>query len=280
MPKGLVTFVLCCTAAMAQTPAANITGTVRDAAGGVVAGAEVKATETATGTVHAATSGTSGEYIVPELPPGTYTIAVTKEGFSAFSLNNVVVRQNVPSTVNVLLQTSGAGAGAPSLKDLGFNPSDVQGTAQDQARLDRRSHMLQIHQRLGLITLAPLAATLIASGGAKGSRNSTASSSAGGRELHAALGGTTAALYLTTAAFAIFAPKVPNTPTRGPIRVHKYLALIHGPGMILTPILGAMAYNQRSAGEKVHGIASAHGAVAAITGIAYGAAMLSVTIKW
>jgi hypothetical protein len=43
------------------------------------------------------------------------------------------------------------------------------------------------------------------------------------------------------------------------------------------PILGAMAYNQRANGEKVHGIASAHGAVAAITGIAYGAAMLSVT---
>jgi hypothetical protein len=50
--------------------------------------------------------------------------------------------------------------------------------------------------------------------------------------------------------------------------------------MILTPILGAMAFNQKNAGEKVHGIASAHGAVAAITGIAYGLAIVSVSVHF
>jgi hypothetical protein len=50
--------------------------------------------------------------------------------------------------------------------------------------------------------------------------------------------------------------------------------------MILTPVLGAMAYAQESKGEKVHGIAQAHSAVAGITAIAYGAAILSVTIKF
>jgi hypothetical protein len=135
--------------------------------------------------------------------------------------------------------------------------------------------MLKIHQRLGLITTGPLIATLILSNGAAG-RNSTAS----GRELHAAVGGLTAGMYMTTAYFAIFAPKVPGTKTRGSIRLHKALALIHGPGMILTPILGVMAYDQRNRGEKVHGIASAHGAVGAVTGIAYGAAMLSVVFKF
>jgi hypothetical protein len=50
--------------------------------------------------------------------------------------------------------------------------------------------------------------------------------------------------------------------------------------MILTPILGAMAYQQRSSGQKVHGIAQAHGAVAAVTGAAYGLAILSVSIKF
>ena len=279
MNRTVFSLLLCCVAAMAQTPVGQITGIVKDAAGAVVAGAEVKATQTATGAVHTATSGTAGEYTLPDLPPGTYTLEVSQEGFGKFAQNEVVVRQNAASTVHVSLQ-SAAPATAPSLKDLGFTPTDVQGTAKDQARLDRRSHMLQVHQRLGLITLAPLVATLVTSGGAKGDRNSTASSSATGRELHAALGATTAGLYLTTASFAIFAPKVPGTKTRGPILVHKALAFIHGPGMILTPILGAMAYDQRSKGEKVHGIASAHGAVAAITGIAYGAAILSVTIKF
>ena len=62
-------------------------------------------------------------------------------------------------------------------------------------------------------------------------------------------------MYFMTAYFAIRAPKIPGTKTRGPIRLHKALAWIHGPGMILTPILGAMAFAQKSRGEKVHGIA-------------------------
>ena len=50
--------------------------------------------------------------------------------------------------------------------------------------------------------------------------------------------------------------------------------------MILTPILGAIAFNQKSKGEKVHGIASAHSAVAIVTAAAYGASILSVSVKW
>jgi hypothetical protein len=177
-------------------------------------------------------------------------------------------------TVDLALPATGTTA-EPSLGDLGFTPDQVQGSAQDQARLDRRSHMLRTHQRLGLITTAPLIATLITSAGA-GGRHSTSS----GRELHAALGGVTAGLYLTTASFAIFAPKIQGTPVRGPIRLHRALAWVHGSGMILTPILGALAYDQRNRGEKVHGIASAHAPVAVVTGIAYGLAILSVSIKF
>jgi hypothetical protein len=146
--------------------------------------------------------------------------------------------------------------------------------------------MLKLHQRFGLITLAPLIATLIASNGAKPPHTSASGAtvtggSTSGRDLHAGLGIATAGLYFTTASFALRAPKISGTKTRGPIVVHKILACIHGPGMILTPILGAMAYQQaNSAPYKVHGIASAHGAVAAVTAVAYGAALLSVSIKF
>ena len=47
--------------------------------------------------------------------------------------------------------------------------------------------------------------------------------------------------------------------------------------MLLTPILGAMAYNQINSGQKVHGIASAHGAVAIVTAASYGAAIVAVS---
>ena len=48
--------------------------------------------------------------------------------------------------------------------------------------------------------------------------------------------------------------------------------------MILTPALGIMAYKQENAGEKVHGIASAHGAVAYVTAASHGAAILAVSV--
>ena len=178
-------------------------------------------------------------------------------------------------TVDLVLTASAGNTARPSLGDLGFPPEQVQGSAQNQALLDRRSHMLKTHQRLGLITLAPLVATIVASRMASG-RHATVT----GRDVHAALGTVTAGMYFTTAYFAIRAPTIPGTPTRGPIRLHKALAWIHGPGMILTPILGEMAFNQESNGQKVHGIAKAHGAVAAVTYTAFGLAVLSVTIKF
>jgi hypothetical protein len=163
----------------------------------------------------------------------------------------------------------------PSLQDLGFPPDQAQGNAKLQALLDKRTHMLKIHQRMGLITTIPLIATLATSLNAGGKNTSTAS-----RDLHAALGGVTGDLYAITAYYAIRAPKIPGTETRGPIRFHKAMAWIHGPGMILTPILGIMAFDQKEDGEKVHGIASAHGPVAIVTAAAFGLAVMSVSLKF
>ncbi len=168
----------------------------------------------------------------------------------------------------------------PSLSDLGITPQQSQGDPKLQAELNKRTEMLKIHQRLGLITLAPMAATLITGpmAKAKGRNGQTITEPSNANlDFHAALGGTTAALYFSTAYFAMFAPKIPGNPKHGAIRFHEALAFIHGPGMILTPILGYDAYKQENAGEKVHGIASAHGPVAVATVIAYGASIIAVS---
>ena len=140
--------------------------------------------------------------------------------------------------------------------------------------------MLKIHQRLGLITLAPMAAALITGPMAKAKgRNGqpiTEPSNAN-LDFHAALGGATAALYFSTAYFAVFAPKIPGTHKHGAIRLHEALSFVHGPGMVLTPILGAMAYQQEQDGQKVHGIASYHGPIAIATVCAYGASIVAVS---
>ena len=168
-------------------------------------------------------------------------------------------------------QTAPQAPPAPSLQGLGFPASETQANPAEQARLNRRSHMLQIHQKLGLLTAIPLTAALV-SGAFAGGR----STSRAGRNLHVALGTISAGMYAATAYYAMMAPGIKGTKKHGPIKAHVNLVWIHLPGMILTPILGAMAYSQKSRGERVHGIARYHGAVAVITYGAYMAALLEV----
>jgi hypothetical protein len=252
----------------AQTTGPTLSGTITQTSGATVVNAKVSVKNLASGQTTDTQTDSAGRYSVANLPPGDYEISVSAQGYST-NTNKVTISAGVNKTADMTL------AGALSLGDLGFTSAQTQGSAQDQARLDKRSHMLRIHQRLGLITTAPLIAT-VAAGFAAGGKSTSSTS----RDVHAGLGSLTAGLYISTAYFSIFAPKVPGTHTRGSIRAHKILALIHGPGMVLTPVLGAIAFDQKSRGEKIHGIASAHGAVAIVTAAAYGAAILSVSVKF
>lgn len=285
-PALFLVFILFPLAASSQQ--AGLAGTVKVASGKPVAGAQVSARNTETAQTARTATDASGAYSLPALAPGNYDVKVTAKGF-ATKETQVTLTANGTQALSVLLTAAPVGeelpnapsppAQEPSLQDLGFSQSQTQGNPKLQARLNRRTEMLKIHQTLGLITLAPMAADLITGPMAKvkGKDGQPIKvPTQANLDLHAALGSTTAAMYLTTAYFAMFAPKVPGVHKRGAIRVHEALAFIHGPGMILTPILGAMAFSQEQNGEKVHGIASAHGAVAAVTVLAYGASIVAV----
>lgn len=254
-------------AAGAQVATAVLSGTVTDPAGKAVPNARVSAKSAATGQTTEAETDSAGRYDGLSLAPGDYEVSVAAPGFST-TIMNLTVTTAGRQTVNLSLRAR------ISLEELGFAPGQAQGSTADQERLDKRSHMLKLHQRYGLIATIPLIAT-VATGGLAGGKDS----SSGNRNLHAALGITSAALYSISAYYAIAAPHIPGTEASGNTKWHKALAWVHGAGMILTPVLGGMAYQQKKNGESVHGIASAHGAVAVTTVVAYAAAILTESLK-
>jgi hypothetical protein len=271
-----------------------LTGKVIDASGNAVANTTVTATSADNGQMRSATTATDGSYRLDGLPPGNYRLKFEAAGFKTLEIPSTTVNETetavldekleagepisekpTPAQEDNLPNAPSSIKTEPSLQDLGFPAEQTQANPREQALLDKRTHMLKIHQRMGLITTIPLIATVATSLNAGGKNTSTTS-----RDLHTALGGLTGDLYFMTAYYAIRAPKIPGTETRGPIRFHKVMAWIHGPGMIATPILGIMAFDQKNKGERVHGIAQAHGPVAIVTAGAFGAALLSVSVKF
>lgn len=87
--------------AMGQVESGRVVGTVRDSSDSVLPGAKVSVTNTDTNVTRTATTSESGEFVVTELKPGTYTVTVERNGFKkaeqpAFKLDvNQVVRLNV-----------------------------------------------------------------------------------------------------------------------------------------------------------------------------------------
>jgi len=274
----------------------TLSGTATDAKGNPIPNATVTL-KPAQGSPIAVHTDANGNYTISPLSPGDYTIEASVEGLSAIPIP-LTITTSPHQTEDLLLApvpvqqhpnapspSSPAPSTQPSLEDLGFSTQQTQGNAQLQATLEKRTRMLRIHQKLGLITLIPMAAAVITGpmAKAKGKNGEVIHEPTDANlDFHAALGGLTTAMYFTTAYFSMFAPRIPNNPKHGGIRWHEALAFVHAPGMVLTPVLGIMAYNQENSGEKAHGIAAQHGTVAYITTIAYGASIVAVSwpIHW
>ena len=69
--------------ALAQEFRGTFSGKVTDTTGAVIPGAQVTVTEMNTGTVNKTVTDAAGEYVIPFLLPGTYTIRATAAGFLA-----------------------------------------------------------------------------------------------------------------------------------------------------------------------------------------------------
>jgi len=291
MPSKLVCaavliFVLTSHLLYAQDSTVTLSGTVTDSFGKALPNAKVSVKNLANGETSEVQSDAAGHYSLRNLAAGEYEVSASAEGVGS-TVTKVVMAAGAPLTLTLTVgqiqpgpagnppHATAPGTTEPSLEDLGFTKAETEANARQQALLDRRTHLLKIHQRMGLITTVPMIASVVTSFGAGGKNESSSS-----RFLHVALGAATGDLYAITAFYALRAPRIKGTQKRGPIRFHEAMAWIHGPGMVMTPILGALAFSQKNNGEKVHGIAQAHGPVAIVTAGAFGAALLAVSVKF
>jgi hypothetical protein len=84
----------------------DISGTVTDPSGAIVAGANVTVTDVGKGTKHTVVSGSSGEYHVFGLMPSTYSVSVNKTGFQPEIAKAVTVTIGQTSVMNFQLKVS------------------------------------------------------------------------------------------------------------------------------------------------------------------------------
>jgi hypothetical protein len=93
--------------AVAQKFTASIRGTVTDPSGAVIAGANVTVTNEDTGLTRSLTTNSAGIYSFPELPVGSYKIAVEAPGFSSTVRSKIALNVADVREVDVRLTTGG-----------------------------------------------------------------------------------------------------------------------------------------------------------------------------
>ncbi len=96
------------TTVVAQTFRGSISGSVTDASGAAVPGAEVVAVETATGAEHKMLSTGSGDFSFSDLPLGAYTVTAAAQGFGTVKVDKVPVSAGVVYNLPVKLSVAQA----------------------------------------------------------------------------------------------------------------------------------------------------------------------------
>src|SRR6202165_3236574 len=85
----------------AQVTGATISGTITDASGGVIVGAQVSVRNTATGIIRSTTADSAGFYTVPNLIPGPYEVKVTAMGFTTAVQSNLTLAVGAQQSLNI-----------------------------------------------------------------------------------------------------------------------------------------------------------------------------------
>src|SRR5215472_16936878 len=98
----ILTLLLLVSAAMAQTSAGTLHGTVTDPSGAAVTNANVVVV-TPDGQTRSATTNRTGGYEINNVAPGTYTVTANAPGFAAYAQDGIVITAGQSQTANITL---------------------------------------------------------------------------------------------------------------------------------------------------------------------------------
>lgn len=96
--------------ANAQTATGQITGTVKDASGAVLANAKVTVTNEATNFSRETVTNEAGTYVFPLLPVGVYSVTVTQQGFSTSKQSGIPLTVDKIARVDIDLKVGDVSA--------------------------------------------------------------------------------------------------------------------------------------------------------------------------
>ena len=88
----------------AQVNQGRLLGTVTDQSGGVIAGATVIVTDVQKNVSRTLTTDSAGEYVAPNLDPGTYSVRVESKGFKTFARDGMQLGVGQDARVDITLQ--------------------------------------------------------------------------------------------------------------------------------------------------------------------------------
>src|ERR1700733_11833579 len=88
----------------AQSATATLSGTVTDSSGAALSGARVTATNNSTNVSIVGVSNQSGDYLVPNLAFGEYTVSIVHDGFKRFIENKIVLNAGERFGLNAKLE--------------------------------------------------------------------------------------------------------------------------------------------------------------------------------
>ena len=155
LPAVVFSILLLATAALSQT-SASMVGSVKDATGAVISGAQITVTNTERGISRTTVSNSDGEWAVAALPPGKYDLSVTAAGFKGYQAKGVVLDVAQKARVDVAMQV-GATTTEVTVEGAAVAQVETQSSELGGVVSGKEISQLQLNGRnfTQLVTLVP-----------------------------------------------------------------------------------------------------------------------------